>query len=130
MSGLSSFVFFVLFLSGSTNQRPPKFSGLSTFAKKVFWPVFISAPVYLTYKINFIKKISGKKFLEIKNCYTGMVIVGMIIIICKKEIYVFTRLQYSLVDHRILNEIIAIVVCYHLKKIKLTKKLLFRKKCS
>jgi len=34
MSGLSSFVFFVYFLCGSTNQRPPKFPGLSTFAKK------------------------------------------------------------------------------------------------
>ena len=39
MSGLSSFVFFVYFLCGSTNQRPPKFPGLSTFAKKYFWPV-------------------------------------------------------------------------------------------
>ena len=38
------FAFFVLFLSGSTNQSPPKFSGPSTFAKNVFWPVLISAP--------------------------------------------------------------------------------------
>jgi len=67
MSGLSSFVFFVLFLSGSTNQRPPKFSGLSTFAKKCFLARLYKRPVYLTYKINFIKKISGKKFLEIKK---------------------------------------------------------------
>jgi len=35
MSGLSSFVFFVYVLRGSTNQRPPKFPGLSTFAKKI-----------------------------------------------------------------------------------------------
>ena len=36
MSGSSSFVFFVLFLLGSSNQRRPKFSGPSTFAKKCF----------------------------------------------------------------------------------------------
>jgi len=43
MSRSSTFVFFVLFLSGSTNQSRPKFSGPSTFAKNVFWPVLISA---------------------------------------------------------------------------------------
>ena len=41
MSGLSSFVLFVYFLCGSTNQRPPKFSGLSTFAKKKW---FLACP--------------------------------------------------------------------------------------
>ena len=36
MSGSSTFVFFVLFLSGSSNQGRPKFSGPSTYAKKCF----------------------------------------------------------------------------------------------
>jgi len=44
MSGLSSFVFFVYFLCGSTNQRPPKFPGLSTFAKKWFMACPLASP--------------------------------------------------------------------------------------
>jgi len=36
--------FFVLFLSGPSNQSRPKISGPSTYVKNVFWPVLICAP--------------------------------------------------------------------------------------
>jgi len=52
MSSSSTFVFFfVLCLSGSTNQSRPKFSGPSTFAKKSFWPVQ-APPVYLKLRLK------------------------------------------------------------------------------
>ena len=37
-------LFFVYFLCGSTNQRPPKFPGLSTFAKKRFMACPLASP--------------------------------------------------------------------------------------
>ena len=62
MSGSSTFVFFVLFLSGSTNQSRPKFSGPSNFAKNVFWPVLIIAgPGDCKYKLCVFEIISSER---------------------------------------------------------------------